>query len=272
MNSSSVGPAGEQRVATLPRPHQDRDQARDRTRDLIGTLDHATPSEREAIREEVVTLHLWLAANVARRYGPRSEFDDLVQVARIGLVEAFDRFDPEQATTYSNFAWITMVGLLRRHLRDHGWSVRPPRSLQESANKLRKVMPELTQDLGRTPREADAAERLGWTPHAVHEARLANQGLRATSLEALVGDAWVPEQPPEWDQVETRMLLERALRTLSDDERELLRLRFLEELSQARISVILGINQMGVSRRLARLMTKLRTEIGDLDDAEQIAS
>jgi RNA polymerase sigma-B factor len=243
----------------------DRDATRERTRDLMSNLPHASPAERAAIREEVVTLHLWLAASIARRYGAQSELEDLVQVARIGLVEAFDRFDPDQST-YSTFAWVTVTGLLRRHLRDLGWSVRPPRSLQVSANRLRQVIPELTQDLGRTPSTVDVAERLGWTPDEVREAELANQGLSATSIVALVGDAWVPEQPPEWDTVETRVLLGRAVRALSDDERQLLALRFLDELSQAQIAAALGINQMGVSRRLTRLMSKLRTEIGDLDD------
>jgi RNA polymerase sigma-B factor len=263
--STSVLSSAEQRETSADLSWQDRGEAQQRTRDLISSLTHATPAERAAIREEVVTLHLWLAANVARRYGPSSEFDDLVQVARIGLVEAFDRFDPDQST-YSTFAWVTVTGLLRRHLRDLGWSVRPPRALQESANRLRKAVPELFQDLGRTPSTRETAEHLGWTLSAVREAELANQGLSVTSTDALVGDTWVPEQPSEWDRVETRILLERALRTLSDEERQLLQLRFLDELSQAQISGILGINQMAVSRRLTRLMRQLRAEIGDLDD------
>lgn len=246
-------------------PVKQRDETRSRTRHLIGSLTDATPAERLAIREEVVTLHLWLAASVARRYGPHSEFDDLEQVARIGLIEAFDRFDPAQ-TTYATFAWATVTGLLRRHLRDLGWSVRPPRSLQESATKLRKVLPKLTQDLNRRPSTVDAAEHLGWTPAAVREAELAGQGQRATSTEALLGDGWVPEQASACDAVETRILLGRAVRSLSDDERELLRMRFLDELSQAQISVVLGTSQMAVSRSLVRLMRKLRAEIGDLDD------
>ena len=264
VHSLSLVPPVKQRDSSAPRQDHDRDETRNRTRDLISNLTGATPSERLAIREEVVTLHLWLAAKVARRYGPRSEFEDLVQVARIGLVEAFDRFDPGQ-TTYSTFAWLTVTGVLRRYLRDLGWSVRPPRSLQESANKLRKAIPELTQDLGRTPSTSDTAEHLGWTSTAVRDAHLAGQGLRATSIEALVGDGWVPQQESESDRTETRVLLERALRTLSDDERQLLQLRFLEELSQSQIGAALGINQMAVSRRLARLMRKLRTEIGELD-------
>jgi RNA polymerase sigma-B factor len=269
VNSSSAGTSVEQRDSSVPLPWPDQGDARERTRDLMGSLTHATEAERAAIREEVVTLHLWLAANVARRFGPGNEFDDLLQVARIGLVEAFDRFDPDQST-YSTFAWVTVTGLLRRHLRDLGWSVRPPRALQDSANKLRKTIPDLTQELGRTPSTADAAEHLGWTQSQVRDAERANEGLSATSIDALVGDAWVPEQPPEWDTVETRILLERALRTLSDGERQLLQLRFLDELSQAQIAVALRTNQMGVSRRLTRLLRKLRTEIGDLDDTASL--
>ncbi len=266
MNSSSVVLSAERSQAPADLAWPDRGDTRERTRDLMSSLPDASPAERAAIREEVVTLHLWLAASVARRFGPSSEYDDLVQVARIGLMEAFDRFDPGRST-YSTFAWVTVTGLLRRHLRDLGWSVRPPRSLQVSANRLRQAIPELTQDLGRTPSTADAAEHLGWTPSEAREAELANQGLSATSLDALVGDGWVPVQPPEWDAVETRVLLGRAVRALTDDERRLLSLRFLDELSQAQIAVTLGINQMGVSRRLARLMRKLRSEIGDLDEA-----
>jgi RNA polymerase sigma-B factor len=219
----------------------------------------------------VVTLHLWLATSAARRYGPRSEYDDLVQVARGGLVEAFDRYDPAQ-TTYGYFAWVTMSGLLRRYLRDHGWSVRPPRSVQEAANVLRGAVPDLAQELGRVPSSADLAEYLGWTTQQVEDAKTAELGLHSTSIDALVGDAWVPEHPPEWNLVETRVLLRRALQSLDDAERDLLRMRFLEEMTQSQIAGIIGVTQMQVSRLLSRLMTKLRGLIGELDgDTDQLA-
>lgn len=245
-------------------PAAEREETRERTRVLIGCLPGATPAERLVIRDEVVTLHLWLATRLARRYGAPRDLDDLVQVARIGLVEAFDRFDPAR-TSYTTFAWVTVAGVLRRHLRDLGWAVRPPRSLQESANKLRTAVPQLTQDLGRTPRTADAAERLGWTPLAVRQAEVAGQGLRAASLDALVGNGWAPEPASEWEGVDSRLVLAHALATLAPEDRLLLRLRFVDELSQARLSEVLGLTQMAVSRRLARLLDRLRTEIGDLD-------
>ncbi|SEP67638.1 sigma-70 family RNA polymerase sigma factor [Microlunatus flavus] len=252
------------RDLNTPPRGREREAERERTADLIGLLGGATPDERRMIRDEVVTLHLWLATSAARRYGPRSEYDDLVQVARGGLVEAFDRYDPSQ-TTYAYFAWVTMTGLLRRYLRDHGWSVRPPRSVQEAANVLRGAVPDLSQEIGRPPTTADLAAHLGWTTQAVEDAKTAELGLHATSIDALVGDAWMPEHPPEWNVVETRVLLHHALRSLTDAERDLLRMRFLEEMTQSQIAAVVGVTQMQVSRLLSRLMTKMRGLIGELD-------
>ena len=266
-----LGQASRRDPNTAPRGRE-RDADRERTQDLMSHLGGSTPQERRAIRDEVVTLHLWLAASAARRYGPRSEYDDLVQVARGGLVEAFDRYDPAQ-TTYGYFAWVTMSGLLRRYLRDHGWSVRPPRSVQEAANVLRGAIPDLAQEIGRVPNSADLAQYLGWTTQAVEDARTAELGLHSTSLDALVGDAWVPEHPPEWHLVETRVLLDQALQSLTDAERDLLRMRFVEEMTQSQIAGVIGVTQMQVSRLLARLMIKLRALIGELDDqSDQLAA
>jgi RNA polymerase sigma-B factor len=253
-----------QQLAAGPRGARDQD-AQERTRELLSRVRDATVQERRLIRDEVVTQHLWLADKAARRYGPRSQHEDLVQVARIGLMEAFDRYDPTQ-TSYAYFAWVTMTGLLRRYLRDHGWSVRPPRSTQEAANTLRAALPDLTQELGRTPTTTDLTAYLGWTPAAVDAARKAELGLQAASTDALVGDTWVPEQSAEWHLVETRVLLRRAAQDLTEAERDLLRMRFGQEMTQAQIAGVIGVTQMQVSRLLARLMAKLRTRIGELDD------
>lgn len=252
--------------ARLKRVHTS--DTREWTRDLLSRVVDADPQERQLIRDEVVRLHLWLADRAARRFGPPSEFDDLVQVARIGLVEAFDRYDPSEATTYPYFAWVTMNGLLRQYLRDHGWSVRPPRSTQEAANVLRKAAPELAQELGRAPSTADLATYLGWTAAAVEKARTAERAHRAASIEALVGDAWVPKHPPEWHLVETRVLLQQATQSLTERERDLLQMRFVDEMTQRQIAAVLGVTQMQVSRLLTRLMARLRTQIGELDEIE----
>ena len=260
------------RDPNTPPRGREREADRERTQDLMSHLQDASPAERRAIRDEVVTLHLWLATSAARRYGPRSEYDDLVQVARGGLVEAFDRYDPAQ-TTYGYFAWVTMSGLLRRYLRDHGWSVRPPRSVQEAANVLRGATPDLAQEIGRVPSSTDLASYLGWTTQQVEDARTAELGLHSTSLDSLVGDAWVPEHPPEWHLVETRVLLNRALQTLTTAERDLLRMRFVDEMTQSQIAAVVGVTQMQVSRLLSRLMAKLRGLIGELDeDPDQLTA
>lgn len=252
---------------------REREETRQRTAELIGRLREATPEQRRQIRDEVVCAHLWLATSAARKYGYRGEYDDLLQVAYGGLVEAFDRYDPEQ-TSYAYFAWVTMNGLLRRYLRDHGWSVRPPRSVQEAANVLRQLGPDLTQELSRTPSTADLAEHLGWSMPAVQAARTAELGLHTTSLDALAGETWVTEHQAEWERMEARVVLRNAVAKLTDAERQLLRLRFTEELTQSQIGERLGVTQMQISRLLARLMVKLRALIGDIDDArcDELAS
>ena len=242
----------------------EREETRRRTAELIARLPAASPEQRSQIRDEVIRTHLWLATSAARRFGYRDEYDDLLQVACGGLVEAFDRYDPEQ-TSYAYFAWVTMNGLLRRYLRDHGWSVRPPRSIQEAANVLRQLGPNLTQELCRTPSTADLAEHLGWSMPEVQAARNAELGLHTTSLDALSGETWVTDHQAEWERMEARVVLRGAVAQLTDSERELLRLRFSDELTQSQIGARLGVTQMQISRLLARLMLKLRGLIGELD-------
>lgn len=235
------------------------------TRRLFERFAAASPVEQRVIREQVVTQHLALAAGAARRYATPDQYEDLLQVACCGLLEAFDRYDPTRSS-FASFAWVTMIGLIRHHLRDHGWSVRPPRAVQEAANVLRRSWPELAQEVGGTPTTLDVAVHLGWTSDAVHAARTAELALHVASTDALLdvgafdatGGA---EQPTEWHQVETRLLLERVLQDLSSEERDLLRMRFVEEMSQTQIAALTGGTQMTVSRRLSRLMTKLRATI-----------
>ncbi len=241
-----------------------RDELRRRTAELVEQLPYVSPERRRQIREEVISSHVWLATSAVRKFGYRHEHEDLLQVACGGLVEAFDRYDPSQ-TSYGYFAWVTMNGLLRRYLRDHGWSVRPPRSVQEAANLLRQLGPDLTQELCRTPTAADLAEHLGWSTPQVQAAQNAELGLHTTSLDALCGETWASEHQAEWDRMEARVVLGHAVAKLTDAERELLRLRFTEELTQSQIGARLGVTQMQISRLLTRLMSKLRELIGDLD-------
>lgn len=133
-----------------------RDPLADRTLQLLSRARIADVEERQRLHDEVVTSHLWLAESLARRFQYRGEdLDDLQQVARIGLVEACQRFDPERGS-FIAFASPTITGVLKRHFRDHGWLVRPPRRTQELASGIWKQWPELVQQLGSIP------GRLSW--------------------------------------------------------------------------------------------------------------
>jgi len=236
-----------------------------RTGELVSWLEHATPQERRQIRDEIVTMHLGLADRAARRYGRPGQHEDLLQVARIGLVEAFDRYDPSRAA-YPTFAWSTMTGLLRRHLRDHGWSVRPSRPDQEAADTLRLAAPRVAQVLGRTPTTADLAAYLGWEAATVRVPCTAELCREAVSVDAMDGDAWMTGRPFESDAVEVRMTLRRVVQGLGGREQELLRMRFVDELTQVEMAARLGVTQMQVSRLLARLMGRMRAQIAQSDD------
>jgi RNA polymerase sigma-B factor len=224
----------------------------------------ADPESRRAVLDEIVTSHLWLADAVARRFRDRGEeTDDLRQIARAGLVEACTRFDPDQGP-FTAFAFPTVTGLVKRHFRDHGWSIRPPRPTQELSAEMWRSWPEVAQTVGAEPSERQLAESLGASVDEVRRARCASQAYSCSSLDALAQDR--SEDDPEGDRCEARVLVESVWSQLTDAEQELLRMRFYEERSQSDIAGVLGTNQMQVSRLLARLMTKLRRLIGSLDD------
>jgi RNA polymerase sigma-B factor len=218
---------------------------------------------------EVITEHLWLARAVARRYHHRGEDDeDLVQVASAGLVEAVRRFDPDRGD-FLAFAVPTIGGVVKRHFRDHGWLVRPPRRTQELASTMRREWGDITQELGHVPTEKQMAERLGHSHAEIAEARYASQGYRPVSVEALTEDHPRLKTPTgqEVDQLEARMIIERALHQLDQEEQRLIWMRFYEGRSQSDIAAEIGTSQMQISRRLARLLGHLRTIIGPVDQA-----
>jgi RNA polymerase sigma-B factor len=235
----------------------------------------ADPDRRTQLLEEVVTSHLWLAETLSRRFRFRGEDeDDLLQVARTGLVEASRRFDPDQGP-FLAFAVPTITGVLKRHFRDHGWLVRPPRRTQELASGIWQQWPELVQQLGTIPTERQVAESLGETMTSVRQARYASQGYTPSSLDAaMLHGTGIGVGEEETQRCEARVLVARAWAQLSDAERELLRLRFYEQQSQSEIAAELGTSQMQVSRLLARLLAKLRGMIGALDavpSSDQVA-
>ena len=224
----------------------------------------ADPVSRSALVEEVVVSHLWLADSVARRFRDRGEdVDDLRQIARAGLVEACARFDPDHGP-FAAFAFPTVTGLVKRHFRDHGWFVRPSRPTQELSAEMWRRWPEVAQVVGGEPTERQLAEVLRVPLDDVRSARRATQAYAPSSLDAL------PREPedddPCSDRSDAHVLVSSVWDRLTDAEQVLLRMRFFEDRSQADIAAALGTNQMRVSRRLARLLRKLRGLIGPLDE------
>jgi RNA polymerase sigma-B factor len=235
-----------------------------RTLALFREAREAAPEHRQVLLDEVVTTHLWLADAVARRFRDRGEeADDLRQIARAGLVEACTRFDPDQGP-FAAFAFPTVTGLVKRHFRDHGWSIRPPRPTQELSAEMWRSWPEIAQAVGAEPSERQLAASLGASVDDVRRARSASQAYSCSSLDALAQDR--SDDDPEGERSEARVLVASVWSELTAAERALLRMRFYEERSQSDIAGELGTNQMQVSRLLARLMTKLRRLIGSLDE------
>jgi RNA polymerase sigma-B factor len=227
-----------------------------------------------AARDELVERFLPLARQLARRYQRGGELlDDLVQVASLGLLKAIDRFDPARETAFSSFAVPTILGELKRHFRDKGWSVRVPRDLQELAVKVDRVSGDMTRELGRTPTPLEIGERVGASTEQVLEAREAAGAYRAISLDRPRGDD--PEdgeqfadafgvEDPGFAQAEHAATVERLMASLTDREREVLRLRFEEDLTQSEIGARVGVSQMHVSRLIRQSIARLRaTAEGD---------
>jgi len=226
-------------------------------------------------REALVTRFLPLARQLARRYQRGGEqLDDLVQVASLGLLKAIDRFDPARETAFSSFAVPTILGELKRHFRDKGWSVRVPRDLQELAVKVDRVAEDMSRELGRAPTPAELAERTGSTLEQVLEAREASAAYRAVSLDRprtedeedseSYAEA-VGAEDPGFRIAEDAATVERLMRVLSDREREVLRLRFEEDLTQSEIGERVGVSQMHVSRLIRQSVARLR-EAADAAD------
>ncbi len=218
-------------------------------------------------REQVVQRFLPLARQLARRYAGAGEpLEDLIQVASLGLVKAVDRFDPSRAVAFSSFAVPTILGELKRHFRDKGWSVRVPRDLQELALRLDRTSEELSRELGRAPTTAEVAGRLTVSEEEVLEAREAAHAYRAVSLDRprtdddeggpAVQDAMGGDDPG-FRRAEDAATVDQLLQVLAPREREVLRLRFSEDLTQQEIGDRIGVSQMHVSRLIRQAISRL---------------
>jgi RNA polymerase sigma-B factor len=220
-------------------------------------------------RELMVERYLPLARSLARRYrhGPEP-VEDLIQVAAVGLVKAVDRWDPNRGYAFASFAVPTVLGEIRRHLRDATWAVRPPRALQELGLSIHKARDALTGELGREPTVIDLADRLQRTPDKVLAALQAAEARVPSWLdgpvpgmegsEVTVGEL-IAVADEELERAEARISVERLVRLLDHRSEELVRLRFEEGLSQSQIARRTGVSQMQVSRCLRSALERLYT-------------
>lgn len=222
------------------------------------------------LRNALVEQHLDLVEYYVSRYGKgQIEADDVRQQALLALIKAVERFDPAVGVTFKTFANRTIEGELKRLLRDKGWSVRPPRSLQELAVQARRLEPELTQQLGRAPRVVDLAERLEESTDRVLEALSAGASFRADSLDAPIGDgstsrgSMIAGTDGDMTDVEREIDVAQLLEGLDERDRQIIELRFVERRSQQEIADRLGVSQSYLSRLLRQTLATLREQVED---------
>jgi RNA polymerase sigma-B factor len=223
-------------------------------------------SPSPATREAIVQRYLGLAHYVARQYaGGREPLDDLVQVATVALLNAIERYDPDHRASFSSYAVPTISGELKRHFRDRCWTVRPPRSLMELAPRVERTYDSLAAVLGRSPTVAEVADALGLEEHPVHHALEARTLTTVESLSAPDSDeeGTVQTRPVAEEggfaRAEDRATLQPLLQTLSSREREIVRLRFVEDRTQVEIAEAIGVSQMHVSRLLRIAVRRMST-------------
>jgi RNA polymerase sigma-B factor len=239
-------------------------------KDLWRRLD----SRRDQLaRAELVRIHLPMARRMAGRYaGVVEPYDDLVQVASVGLLNAIDRFDVDRGIPFAGFAKPTIMGELKRYFRDKVWTIRVPRALHDRMGAVESATEELTEELSRAPTPAEVAARLTIKVDDVLETLAAKENRRPLGLDAPVGTddgdgpatpEWLGEVDGGYELVEERLTVEKALPTLTRREREVLRLRFDEDLPQSKIAARIGCSQMHVSRLLRGTLGRLREETED---------
>jgi RNA polymerase sigma-B factor len=223
-------------------------------------------------RELLVQRHLPLVRALARRYAGRGEsLEDIEQVGAIGLIKAIDRYELSRDVALTTYATPNVVGEIKRHFRDKGWAIRIPRGLQELNAKMSSTIERLTAKLGHSPSIAEIADELQTTPEQVLEAMEAGSAYSTVSLSTGPGgggddDDFDPmesigTEDEEYERTEQRASLEPALDTLPEREREILRMRFEDGLTQTQIAEKIGISQMHVSRLIRKSLARMRDHL-----------
>ncbi|MFD9488016.1 SigB/SigF/SigG family RNA polymerase sigma factor [Streptomyces sp. NPDC059991] len=238
----------------------------------LAVLEEGTPGYQYA-RNTLIEMNMSLVRFAARRFRQYAdEIEDVVQVGMIGLIKAIDRFELSRETQFATFAVPYVVGEMKRFFRDTTWAVHVPRRLQERRTELGKARAELESRLDRSPTVKELAELMDISEEEVLEAQLAANGYHSSSLDAALsgneeeGEAALADiigsEDPAMELVEDFQALAPAMDTLTERERFVVHLRFVEERTQAEIGETLGVSQMQVSRILRRILTKLRTGMG----------
>lgn len=237
----------------------------------LAGMDRDSPEYR-CQRDKIVERCMALADHIARRFDGRGEpHEDLLQVARLGLVNAVSRFDVEAGANFVSFAVPTIMGEVRRHFRDNSWSVKVPRRLKELHLRLGSATAELSQRLGRAPTPSELSKELGMDRSDVVEGLVAGSSYNTLSIDS---GSRVGGDDQEWsladtlgdldsgmEHIENREVLRPLLDGLPVRERTVLVLRFFESMTQTQIAERVGISQMHVSRLLARSLARLRDQL-----------
>ena len=224
-------------------------------------------------RDQLIERYMSLVRSLARRYAHRGEqLDDLVQIGAIGLIKAIDRFDLDRGVELTTYATPNIIGEIKRHFRDKGWSVRVPRGLQELNVQISKLVEQLTVQLSRSPTIAELAEAAGVEEESVLEALESGRAYSSVSLSPGASSDEEGDLDPleslgtlehEYEISEDRAVLAPGFKVLDQRERKILHLRFFSGLTQSQIAQEIGISQMHVSRLIRRSLEKIREEIAE---------
>jgi RNA polymerase sigma-B factor len=231
-----------------------------------------------AAREQLINQYMSLVRSLARRYSYRGEqLEDLVQIGAIGLIKAIDRFDLERGVELTTYATPNIIGEIKRHFRDKGWSVRVPRGLQELNVQLSRLIEQLTVQLGRSPTIPELAKAAGSEEEEVLEALESGRAYSSLSLstggsqddgEELDPLESIGSEEHQYEVSEDRAVLAPGFKALDERERKILQLRFFEGLTQSQIAQQVGISQMHVSRLIRRSLEKIRETIAEEAEEE----
>lgn len=267
-------------VEAAPTPALNRRQTRECTaRALRARAESSCERRRQELLEYVVSINMRMAKAVALRYANRGlETDDLIQVAYTALTKAARDFNPALHDEFLSYAVPTIRGELKKHFRDRGWTVRPPRRIQEAQSRIVSAESALWQELGRSPKPSEVADHLDLPVDEVIEAMAADGCFHPTSLDrpvdglngaATLGDL-LGASDPRLPAAEARALLAPVVARLPERDRRILYLRFFEERTQQQIGEELGVTQMQISRLLSRILRDLRSELGRTEPQEHV--